>query len=117
MIVEDLFGDEEGEPVRAVDLDAAWFRKLNKLLSKDGILVTNFVSSRQMRNCAYFTDERTKKHFKSAFQFVAPHYENVIGAFLKKESNQRELKNNLTETPLLNPTLKSCRLRYTVRRV
>jgi len=117
LIVEDLFGEEEGEPVRAVELDAAWFRKLNKLLTRDGVLVTNFVSSRQMRQCAYFTDEKIKKLFKSAFQFVAPHYENVIGVFLKTESNQRDLKQNLVETPQLNPTLKSCRLRYTVRRV
>ncbi|WP_455219300.1 spermidine synthase [Kaarinaea lacus] len=117
LIVEDLFGDEAGEPVRAVELNAAWFRKLNKLLTRDGILVSNFVSSRQMRQCAYFTDEKIKKLFKSAFQFVAPHYENVIGVFLKIDSNQRDLKQNLSDIPQLNPNLKSCRLRYTVRRI
>ncbi len=91
LIIDDLFGEQDGEPVRAVEASGAWFRKLNKLLSKDGVLVTNFVSSRQMRQCGYFKDDKIKNLFKSAFQFTAPHYENVIGAFLKKESTQREL--------------------------
>ncbi|MGD8566825.1 MAG: hypothetical protein PVJ39_01880 [Gammaproteobacteria bacterium] len=117
LIVDDLFGEQDGEPVRAVEADAKWFRKLNKLLKRDGLLITNFVSSRQLRACAYFTDDKIHKQFKACFQFTAPNYENAIGAFLKKESNQRTLRQNLTDIPQLNPNLKSSRLRYNIRRV
>ena len=117
LIVDDLFGEEDGEPVRAVEADGKWFRKLLKLLNKDGALVSNFVSGREFKKCAYFTDTKIKKQFKSVFQFTAPHYENTIGAFLKIDANQQTLKQNLIDTPQLNPTLKSSRLRYSVRRL
>ena len=116
LIVDDLFGDHDGEPVRAVAADSHWFRKLNRLLSKDGVLVTNFVSNRQMKQSAYFTDEKISHLFGSVFQFMAPQYENVIGVFFKPEFTQRHLKQNLMMIPQLDPRLKSCRLRYTVRR-
>lgn len=117
LIVDDLFGEQNGEPVRAVEASAKWFRQLNKLLNRDGLLITNFVSSRQLKKCAYFTDDKINRQFKSCFQFTAPHYENAIGAFLKKESSQRILRQNLIDVPQLNPTLKSSRLRYSIRRV
>lgn len=117
LIVDDLFGEQEGEPVRAVMANSSWFRKLNRLLTREGALVTNFVSSRQMKQSAYFTDDKIHRLFKSAFQLMAPHYENVIGAFLKPELTQRDLKQNLLTIPQLNPELKTCRLRYSMRRV
>jgi spermidine synthase len=117
LIVDDLFGEQDGEPVRAVAADATWFRKLNKLLKRDGLLVSNFVSTRELRRCAYFTDDKIHKQFKACFQLTAPHYENAIGTFLKKDSSQRVLRQHLIDTPQLNPNLKSSRLRYSIRRL
>jgi len=116
LIVDDLFGEQDGEPVRAVAADAPWFRKLSRLLHKDGVLITNFISGRQMKQCGYFTEEKIRSQFGSAFQFTAPGYENVIGAFCKPEFSQRSLRQNLRKIPRLNPDLKTCRLRYSVRR-
>ncbi|WP_455206499.1 spermidine synthase [Kaarinaea lacus] len=117
LIVDDLFGEQDGEPVRAVAANSAWIRQLNRLLSKDGGLVINFVSNRQLKQSAYFMDEKLRKQFGSAFQFTAPHYENSIGVFFKPDFNQRQLKQNLIAIPQLNPQLKTCRLRYSLRRV
>ncbi|MCI0507626.1 MAG: methyltransferase domain-containing protein [Gammaproteobacteria bacterium] len=117
LIIDDLFGEQGGEPVRAVAADAAWFRKLSRLLTKDGILVINFVSGRQLKQSAYFSDETIRTQFKSAFQFTAPQYENAIGVFCKPGLTQRHLYGNLRDIPELSPELKTCRLRYSMRRI
>lgn len=117
LIVDDLFGEDKGEPVRAVEANARWFRQLNKLLKRDGVLIVNFVSGRQLKKSAYFTDDKINRLFKSCFQLTAPLYENAIGAFLKRDSSQRLLRQHLADEPMLNPSLKSSRLRFSIRRV
>jgi len=117
LVIDDLFGEQDGEPVRAIESNPKWMRALSKLLTKEGGLVTNFVSSRELKRCGYFKDRMIKGYFKSAFKLSAPAYENAIGVFLKTSSSIQILKSNLVKTPKLNPTLKSCRLKYNVQRL
>jgi len=116
MIVDDLFGEQDQQPVRAVAADADWFQCLYKLLREEGLLVTNFVSRHEFKQCGYYTDKTTQNRFNSVFQFTAPQYENAIGAFLKKRSTLQVLRHHLMQIPQLNPALKTTRLRYSARR-
>lgn len=109
LIIEDLFGDDSGEPVRVIDLDKRWFLTLTKHLSKNGILVVNTINIRHLKKCAFFHDNVINNTFKSAYRFSLPTYENAIGAFFKKNvsnsdrhRNIRNLKDNRIIRSLLS---------------
>jgi len=95
LIIDDLFGEEEGEPVRAVKANKAWFEKLNSHLSEDGLLVMNFVSKKDLKNCAAVSYKKVANSFVNSFQFSLENYDNAIGAFLKKSSTNQILRHNI----------------------
>lgn len=117
MVIDDLFGEQDGEPVRAIEANTAWCRALNKLLTKDGVLVSNFVSARELTQSAYLSDESISRVFPTKFKLTSPNYENTIGVFLKLPVASQVLKTNLAKTPGLNPSLKTCRLKYRLQRL
>ena len=117
MIVDDLFGEEGGEPVRVINMNAGWFRILLRQLAPQGLLVANFASPAHMRECAYFSNRQVASRFECAFQLTTPLDENAVGAFLRRASNTRMLRANLRGIADLNPDRKSTRLRYRVRTV
>ena len=117
MIIDDLFGEENGEPVRAIDADSNWFKLLTKHLSPEGLLVMNFVSRGQARQSSFFTDQSIQKRFKSAFLFSSSQYENAITAFMKIESSRRIFHSHLESHPELDTRKKTCRLRYQLSRI
>ncbi|MGD8812120.1 MAG: hypothetical protein PVH16_05235, partial [Thioalkalispiraceae bacterium] len=117
LIIEDLFGEKNGEPERAVFASAAWFDLLHKNLSRQGTLVMNFISRNELRRCAYFTHETTAQHFKSAFQFSLPMYDNVIAAFLKQDTSSEQLRAYLRATPGLGSNSVLAKFKYRIRRI
>lgn len=117
LIVDDLFGEKDGEPVRAIEANVSWFNSLSSMLKKDGCLVSNFVSSGELKQCAYFKNNSVRQNFMSVFKLGSPGYENAIGAFFKISASAQVLKKNLIGTPKLNPTLKTSRLNFNVQRL
>ena len=97
MIIEDLFGEKEGEPVRAVSADIEWCRRLGKLLTPEGMLVMNFIDRAEMRHSECLNRHNLARNFKSAFQLTRPLYENIIVALLKTARESRDLRANLTK--------------------
>jgi spermidine synthase len=116
-IVDDLFSAAEGEPVRAVAANATWFRDLARVLDPDGVLTMNFPSAYALRTCGYVRSRSVRRGFAGAFRLTSPLYENVIATFLRCPATRRELHRNLAATPDLDTRKKSCRLRFTVRRM
>lgn len=106
MIIEDLFGEEKGEPVRAIKANKAWFETLNKHLADDGILVMNFISHNDLKNCAAISYKKTANYFNSRFELTRNHYENAIGAFLKSTSSSLQLRKNIKNIAALNKSNK-----------
>lgn len=117
LIIDDLFCDNDGDPLRAIDADGRWFRRLLKLLAPEGTLVTNFGSPEELRECAWFVDPGIKKKFPSAFQLTTPLYENAIGAFFRSPAESASLRKELAAFPALDQSRKSCRLNYRLRRL
>jgi spermidine synthase len=117
MIVDDLYGDGGGEPVRAVPADAAWFGRLLAHLGSRGALVVNFVSQVEFRRCGYFSSGPLARRFESVFRLTEPHTHNVVGAFLRREATSRSLRQRLRTEPLLDPERSSTRLRYRIRQI
>lgn len=116
MIIEDLFGEEKGEPVRAVKADTSWCNVLSRHLTRDGVLVMNFIDIAEMRQSECLNKQYLAKHFKSAFQLTLPLYENVIVALLKTEVESRALHKNLCKIAELDAAQKSAAMNFRVRR-
>lgn len=114
MIIDDLFGEQDGEPVRAVKANKAWFEKLNTHLSEDGILVMNFISRADLKNCAAVSYKKVSALFSSSFQFSIADYDNAIGAFLKRSSTSQLLRKHVDQ---IDDLRKSKKLDFQIRKL
>jgi len=117
MIIEDLFGEEEGEPVRAVAADKSWCGCLARLLTRDGLLVMNFIDMSEMRHSECLSRQNLARSFKSAFQLTLPLYENVIVALLKTVADSRILYANMGKQAALSSMRQAEALNFRVRRL
>jgi len=95
MIIDDLFGEIDGEGVRPVPLNASWLSLLNRNLTKNGLLVANMVDRQSLKKCAYFNSPRINQQFNCAFQLTLPTLENTVAAFLKTHSSGKQLRKNI----------------------
>lgn len=114
LIIEDLFGEKDGEPVRAVKANKMWVEKLNAHLSPNGVLVMNFISSNDLKNSAAVSYKKISNLFVSVFQFTLTHYVNAVGAFLKQPATSQVLRNRISEIDELK---KSKKLDFHVRKI
>lgn len=117
LIIDDLYFEQDGEPQRAIGADASWFDMLTSHLSDQGMLVMNFVNYQEWRESAYFTESFVREGFASVYQFATPTCHNTVVAFLGIESETKQLRANLKNTPTLNPEKSTCRLRYAVKKI
>jgi spermidine synthase len=116
LIIDDLFAEQNGTPIRAVPADMKWFNALLKHLSPGGALVSNFISSREMKQCAYFTEPTLRQKFASAFRLTTPATENAVSVLLKISAESAHLRDNINTHPLLRRAIKAKKLRYHIRR-
>jgi spermidine synthase len=116
LIVDDLFGDQEGEPVRAVAADRAWLTRLTHHLADQGVLVMNFVSSRTLHAARRTLHQTLPGRFASAFRLSLPHYENAVGAFVSQPVAARQLRQTLRRSQVQGAT-RLGRLPYRIQRL
>ncbi len=114
LIIEDLFGEEDGEPSRAIKANKLWLQQLHSHLSPDGILIMNFTSRSDLKNSAAVSYKKISALFKSIFQFTLPNYENAIGAFIKQPVTSKLLHHNINA---INDLYKSKELNFQVRKL
>lgn len=115
LIIEDLFGEEQGEPVRAIPASANWFRLLTRHLSQHGSLVMNFTERSELSGCGYFQQPAINKKFQSAFQLSLPMYENIIAVFLRQHVESKMLRQRLSTCSKLSRVFSQ--LPYRIRRL
>ncbi len=116
LVIEDLFvSDGNGEPVRAVMADRDWLRQLQNLLVPSGLLVMNHESSRQVKSTA--RTARREGLFANAVQLKTDNYDNAIGVFSNCELNHGILDTRLSGFRQLDRRYKSCKLKFSLRRI
>lgn len=98
LIVDDLFGETGGQPVRAVEADRAWLGTLSANLADDGVLVMNFVSTRTLRDSSRTLQTVMPTRFANTFHLSLPGYENAVGAFVSHPCAARHLRQTLRTT-------------------
>lgn len=102
MIIDDMYGESDGEPSRAIELNYNWLRILRKNLSPSGVLVLNSLSSKELKQAACFTHSQLSKSFKCAWQLYDPVYYNAIGAVFRQQHSAREFRQRLKKHPALD---------------
>ncbi len=117
LIIDDLFGEEDGEPVPVIKANGVWFGDMLKQLNSDGMIVRNFIDRNELLNAAGLTHKAISRKFQSVFQFTSTYNENFVAAFLKRKASSQMLRRRLVATPGLNPRLKTSRLRYRLRQL
>jgi spermidine synthase len=116
LILDDLFGELDGDPVRAVESNRSWLSTLSKHLSTDGVLMMNFVCSSDLRDSASILSRLKRRPLETAFRLGLPDYENVIGAFMNQKLATKPLRQMLraSDTPCAAALAK---IPYRIRRV
>ncbi|MCW8962366.1 MAG: class I SAM-dependent methyltransferase [Gammaproteobacteria bacterium] len=112
LIIDDLYGECNGEPHRAIAPDTKWFSSMYQLLTPSGLLVMNFMSFMDLKLAAWWTSRRIRRLFPYGFRLSMDNYENNIGVFGRKELNRSAFTRRLLQYPELDRRRKTTRLRY-----
>jgi len=117
MIIDDLFAEEDGEPVSVVNANGKWFSCMLKHLHKNGVIVRNFVSKEELLDSAGISNQNISSKFSSVYQLSNNLNENFVGVYSRSNVSSNLLRKNLVKTPKLNPALKTSRLKYKIRKI
>ncbi len=99
LIIDDLFGEADGEPVRAVPANPRWCETLLRHLSPEGVLVMNFIAAQEWRNSACVAYRRLARRFPGRFRLSLPAYDNTVGAFTRFAAATADLRRAISALP------------------
>lgn len=100
LIIEDLFGHDEGEPIRACELSPLWTDLLRSHLRPQGLLVVNCVNSKELKHALY---SLANSGFRYGYRWSLQAYENAIGVLSNTPIHARDWSRHL-ETLNLDAT-------------
>lgn len=95
LIIDDLYGESAGEPVRVVPSDRRWLSLLTKHLSTDGVLVINFIDTKAHTEASRLLIKQVSNSVDAGFRLTLPAYENRIGAFVNQRLAANPLRRSL----------------------
>ena len=102
-ILDDLYGEEEGMPVRCAPLDLDWCRTLASLLNPGGLLVFNLVEPEKIPHLPPLKSRELRKRFKHVKVFRMDGYENRIVAFSESPLETGLLRQHLLKVGRVHP--------------
>jgi predicted membrane-bound spermidine synthase len=90
LVIEDLFTEDAGEPLRLMHDDIPWLQSLRNLLTPQGLAVIN--------NGTDFEAKFTRKHagrYASCFQLSTLYIQNRVLAFLNRQASTATLNKHI----------------------
>jgi len=102
IVIDDLFGEVNGEPERVIEASASWVKQLARNLSAHGMLIMNFTESKDYRSNAVFHDKVLQKKFKMVYKFTTPLYENNMAVMLQISCKTNQWRKRILAMPELN---------------
>ncbi len=94
LIIDDLFGHQEGNAERAIKVNKKWSAILLNNLAADGLLVINFGSNNELKNSALLAYKKIFSQLKSIMRLTLAQYDNAIGVFSKININTKVMQAN-----------------------
>ena len=118
LIIDDLYGHQDGEPVRAVMLDNPWCGLLTQHLADDGVLVVNTVAWKELKHSALMEGhDNGSTPFAGAYRLVTPTCDNAVGAFFGEAVKKSHFRKRLAAIDELDKADRSGLLRYQMRKL
>lgn len=122
LIIDDLFGESEGEPCRAVTADESWCRLLRKHVAANGSVVMNFDTPSVLRSCYWLSASYRKKapsraNWQQAYEFSTGLYSNCVALFTHQATTRERFTDQLQNFKELDARHSSCRLNYSLRKL
>ena len=117
LVIDDLFGQTDGEPVRAAPLTPRWLKKLNSMTSPNGILVTNCVDWAELLNSPFVQSQVYRKRFASALHCMHETSWNHIAIFSRQQIDVQSFEKRIQDLPQLRTAAMRRRLRFTTRQL
>ncbi len=117
LIIDDMFTEQEGQPMRVVAAALPWFVALQRHTTAQGMLVFNFLSASELRRCAYLHNPKLQRQFVAAYRLTTPVYENNIGVFLQQPADLQRWHTHLQQHPILAKEFHAQRQKYRISRI
>ena len=117
LVIDDLFGQTDGEPVRAAPLTPRWLKKLNTMTSSHGALVTNCVDWAELLNSPFVQSQVYRQRYASALHCMHETSWNHIAIFSRGSIDVKSFENRIQELPQLRTAGMRRRLRFTTRQL
>lgn len=118
VVIEDLFTESEGEPVRIAAADKSWFQSLRKLMRPGGTLIINFEDTAQLRaSGSAYLQALPGEFVDSRYAFSLPTYGNCVGAFLATEVDPKALRVKLGTLLANYPASQAAAQKFRIRRI
>ncbi len=115
LVIDDLFTESDGEPVRPADLSGPWWRRLAKHVRPGGALVVNFTWRAELESSDLCQDLRFRERFPMAFSFDDPQYENAVAVFLTQPLTLAMFRARLRAHPVLGRATARRLMRFRLR--
>lgn len=92
VIIDDLFGHDYGEPMRAASLDDHWIEALSVALHPQGLLIVNTIDVHELQRAV---PVMKAAGFRYGRRWSLPAYDNAIGVFSRAALHSREWSRRL----------------------
>ena len=112
VIIDDLYAEHEGVPVRCVPMDAAWCEALGDLLKPGGMLIFNSIEPDKIAHLPLFKSPVLKERFKETVMYRIDGYENRVIAFSDRPFEKGALDRNLARILKAYPACRGVAKRY-----
>lgn len=101
LIIDDLFYEEDGEPMKVASPDNTWLMQLYSLLKPQGVIAMNFVGRQSALSAAPLHDQYLSRLLPNTLHFTTPYYDNHVLAFSAADMSARHIRQAIAGHPKL----------------
>lgn len=112
VIIEDLYSEAGGLPVRCVPMDTAWCESLGDMLRPGGMLIFNIIEPDKVKHLPIFKADALRRRFTESIMYRIHGYENRVIAFSDQPFDGKTLASNLSAIRKKYPACRGVTARY-----
>lgn len=112
VIIDDLYGESDGIPVRCVPMDVEWCVALADRLNPGGILIFNMIEPDKVSHLPIFKSQVLSDRFTETIMYRIDGYENRVIAFSDRPFDARTLRTQLNRVGKEYPRTKGVEARH-----
>jgi len=115
LVIDDLFGESGGDPVRAAPLTSRWLKRLSDMTAPKGVLVTNCVDWAELLQSPFMQSQIYRRRFTGAIHCTHETSWNHIAIFSRTGVRREDFEERIRALPQLRTSRMRQRLRFKTR--